>query len=170
VYALWGPAAEQDDRWTEIAQDRIAVMLSWAQVDTELLTMELEALAGASQVDTSLWEASLRGDEPLPTGQGFYTHSFRRTRIEDADQWLSLSEESWVTSEPYWENEVVGVWRDLEEEGGLVHFLRIAWYRDLQHWIDTRDITQEPISAEKWVIRSTLEVDGAQSSASLLER
>ena len=29
-----------------------------AQVDAELLTTELEALGGASEVDTSLWEAS----------------------------------------------------------------------------------------------------------------
>ena len=106
----------------------------------------------------------------MPTGQGFYTHSFARTLMEDADQWLSLSEESWVTSEPYWQNEVVGVWRDREEEDGLAHFLRIAWYRDLQHWIDSRDIFKEPISAEKWVIRATLEVDAAKSAASPLER
>lgn len=169
VYALWGPAAEQDARFSEISEDKIVVMLSWAQIDTELLTTELEALARASQVDTSIWEASLRGEEPLPTGQGFYTHSFNRTRLEDADQWLSLSEESWVTSEPYWKNEVIGVWRDLEVEDRLAHFLRIAWYRDLQHWIDSREFWLEPVSLNLWIERGLLEVDDAKSVASLLE-
>ena len=176
VYALWGPAAEQDEQFQfpEISEDKIVVMLSWVQVDTELLTMELEALAGASQVDTSLWEASLRGDEPLPTGQGFYIHRYNRYQTEDVDQVLSLTERSWVTWEPYWEAKAIAVWRDLQEEDGLAHLLRIAWYPDLQHWIDTRDALQEPVSAALFAERRLLEVDELDNrvgwSASLLER
>jgi hypothetical protein len=174
VYGLWGPAAEQHERFSEISADKILVMLSWVQVDTELLTTELEALAGASQVDTSLWEVALRGEEPLATGQGFYVHRFNRTLIEDADQWLSLSEQSWVTSEPFWKNEIVGAWRDLEEEDGLAHLLRIAWYRDLEHWIDSRDCLAEPVSCNLWIERGVLEVDVLDNdvgwSASLIER
>ena len=75
-----------------------------------------------------------------------------------------------MTSEPYWKNEVVGVWRDREEEDGLAHFVRVSWYRDLQHWIDSRQIFEEPISANLWVIRATLEVDDDRWSAGLLER
>ena len=174
VYALWGPAAEQDERFSEISEDKIVVMLSWAQVDAELLTTELEALAGASEVDTSLWEASLRGDEPLPTGEGFYIHRFNRYQTEDVDQVLSLTERAWVTWEPFWEAKPIAVWRDLEEEGGLAHLLRIAWYRDLQHWDDTRDAVREPDSALLFAQRRALEVVELDNrvgwSASLLER
>jgi hypothetical protein len=174
VYALWGPATEQDERFSEISEDKIVVMLSWAQVDAELLTTELEALAGASEVDTSLWEASLRGGEPLPTGEGFYIHRFNRYQTEDVDQVLSLSERAWVTWEPFWEAKAIAVWRDLEEEDGLAHLLRIAWYRDLQHWDDTRDGLREPDSAVLFLERRLLEVDVLDNrvgwSASLLER
>ena len=169
VYALWGPATEQDERFSEIAEDKIVVMLSWVQVDTELLAMELEALVGASQVDTSLWEASLRGDEPLPTGQGFYIHRFNRYRTEDVEEALSLSEQAWVTWEPTFGTEVVGVWRDLEEKDGLTRLLRIAWYSDLANWVETRDFARDPESFALFARRKALEVDDDGWSASLLE-
>jgi hypothetical protein len=170
VYALWGPAAEQDERFPEISEDKIVVMLSWAQVDTELLTMELEALANTSQVETSLWEASLRGDVPLSTGPGFYIHRFELYRTEDVDKALSLSESAWTTYEPEFGVQVAGVWRNLEEEDGLTWTVRIAWYEDLAHWEESRDFSRDPESFAKFVERAALREDEEGWSAGLLER
>ncbi len=41
---------------------------------------------------------------------------------------------------PTLEDEVIGVWRDLSESDGLTSLLRIAWYRDLAHWQETRRV------------------------------
>jgi hypothetical protein len=60
VYAIWGQAAESSDNFVEIAEDKVVVMLRWASIDTQLLATELESLPGASHVETSLFEVSLR--------------------------------------------------------------------------------------------------------------
>jgi hypothetical protein len=170
VYALWGPAPQQHERFAEIAQDKLVVMLSWAQIDAELLTVELEALAAASQVETTLWEAALRGDEPLP-GPGFFAHRFELYRTEDMDQVLSLTDGLWVTWEPYWGTKAVGVWRNPEEKDGLTLTFRIAWYEDLDHWEDTRNFSEEPESAAKlWERIILLQAADEGWSAGLLER
>ena len=170
VYALWGPAPQQDERFPEIAEDKVVVMLSWAQVDAEFLTMELEALVGANQVETSLWEASLRGAVPLSTGSGFYIHSFELYRTEDVDEALSLSESAWTTFEPEFGVQVAGVWRKLEEEDGLTWTVRIAWYEDLAHWEESRDFSRDPESFAKFVERAALQEDQESWSAGLVER
>jgi hypothetical protein len=170
VYALWGPAAEQDERFSEISEDKIVVMLSWAQVDAELLTAELEALTAASHVETTLWEAALRGDEPLPE-PGFFAHRFELYRTEDIEQVLSLTEGLWATWEPYWGTKAVGVWRNLEEKDELTLTFRIAWYEDLAHWEETRNFLEEPESAAKlWERINLLQAADEGWSAGLLER
>lgn len=170
VYALWGPAPQQDERFPEIAEDKIVVMLSWAQIDTELLAMELEALANASQVETSLWKAGLRGNEP-PPGPGFYIHRFEPYGTEDIDEVLSLSEQIWVTYEPAHGTKSVGTWLNLEEKDGVTLTVRIAWYEDLDHWFASRDFGKDPASQEKIFERTAL-LRGIPEgwSAGLLER
>ncbi len=104
-------------------------MLSWAQVDTELLAMELEWLADASAVETSLWEASLRGAVPLISGPGFYVHSFELYRTEHVDKVLSLSESAWSTFEPEFGVQVAGVWRNLQSATATIAGLRPRLHR-----------------------------------------
>ena len=170
VYALWGRAAEQREDFSEIAEDQVVVMLSWARIDTDLLADELESVAGASSVETSLYEASLRGDEPLSTGPGFYIHRFNRYGTEDVNEVLSLSEQAWVTWEPTFDAKAVGVWRDLQEEDGLTRLLRIAWYEDLEHWEETRDFERDLDSFVLFAQRAALQEDDEAWSAGLLER
>ena len=69
-----------------------------------------------------------------------------------------------MTWDPFWEAKAIGVWRDLEEEDGLAPLLRIAWYRDLQHWDDTRTASANrtrllPFSNAacwRWMCRTTI--------------
>jgi hypothetical protein len=171
VYAIWGHAAESSDNFVEIAQDKVVVMLRWTSVDTQLLATELESLPGASHVETSLFEVSLRAvGNVVSTGPGFYIHRFNRYNGDDADKVLSLSEQAWATWEPTFEAEAVGVWRDLNESDGLTRFLRIAWYRDLAHWQETREFAQDPDSLAFFLQRLQLQVDDESWSASLIER
>ena len=169
VYGLWAAAAEHDENFTEISDSRVVVMLAWAEVETELLAAEFGALADVSTVQTRLWEPSLRGDE-RPPGPGFYVHRFEQYPTEDLDEALSLSESAWVTSEPTFENLVVGVWQELEVNDGLVWTVRIAWYEDLNHWYDSRNFARDPESFLKFAQRALLQVDDEPWSASLLER
>lgn len=109
--------------------------------------MELEALADASQVETSLWKAGLRGDEP-PPGPGFYIHRFEPYGTEDIDEALSLSERIWATYEPAFGTKTVGTWLNLEEQDGVTLTVRITWYEDLDHWYESRDTERDPESRE----------------------
>ncbi len=80
-----------------------------------------------------------------------------------------MSEQAWVTWEPTFGTEVVGVWRDLEEKDGLTLLLRIAWYSDRANWVETRDFARDPESFALFVQRIAIEVDDDGWSASLLE-
>ncbi len=174
VFAIWNRASNTNNNLTEIAEDKLVVMLRWKEVKATTLSDELSAMDGVTNIATSMWEVSLRGsDDAIETGTGFYIHRFNRYLSENVDDALDLSEQAWVTSEPYWENQVVGVWRNLDavdESNGITQLLRIAWYRDWNHWQDTRDIYQEPESAEIFIQRFFLQIDDEGWSGNLQPR
>ena len=173
-YAIWGRASDSNNDFEDIAEDKLVVMLRWKKVKTMLLSDVLGEMTGVSNVTTSLWEAALRGGEgPIETGSGFYIHRFNRYLNEDVDEALSLSEQSWVTWEPYWGAETVGVWRELDQvdaSNGVTRLMRIAWYRDMEHWQETRQFWLEPESFELFIKRATLELDDESWSADILQR
>ena len=170
-YAIWSQASESNEVFEEIAEDKLVLMLRWKRVKTELLSNELEAMTGVSEVMTSLWEVSLRaGDGPLETGPGFYIHRFEKYLSADVDEVLSLSEQAWETWEPFWGGKVVGVWRDqdeVDESNGITRLMRITWYRDLEHWQETREAWLEPESFELLMERAALQLDGESWSADI---
>ena len=170
-YAIWSRASDSNNDFEQIAEDKLVVMLRWNKVKTVRLFEELEAMTGVSDVTTSLFELSLRGgDGSIETGTGFYIHRFERYLSEDVDEVLSLSEQAWVTWEPFWGGKVLGVWRDLEkvdESNGITRLMRIAWYRDYEHWQETREFWREPDSFELFLERLALRLDDESWSGSL---
>ena len=170
-YATWSRAADSDNVLEEIAEENLVVMLRWKEVNATRLAEELGAMTGVSNVTTTLWEVNLRGGEgPVETGAGFYIHRFNRYLSEDVDEVLYLSEQAWVTWEPFWNAETVGVWRDLNEvdkSNGITRLMRIAWYRDMEHWQETRQFWLEPESLNFFAERALLELDDESWSASL---
>lgn len=176
-YATWSWASDSNndfEEFEEIAEDKLVVMLRWKEVNAARLAEELGAMTGVSDVATSLWEASLRGDEdPIQTGTGFYIIRFNRYLSEDIDQVLSLTEQAWVTWEPFWGGIVPGVWRDLDEvdkSNGVTRLMRITWYRDKDHWLETRQAWLEPESFELFIERAALELDDDGWSGNLQPR
>jgi hypothetical protein len=170
-YGIWSWVPESSNEFDEIAEDKLVVMLRWGRVDTSLLADEFGAMSGVSDVTTSLWEVILRGGEgPIETGPGFYIHRFDRYLSEDIDQVLSLTEQAWVTWEPFWGGEVIGVWRDLDEvdeANGITRLMRMTWYRDLEHWQETREFLLEPDSFELMFQREVLGLERDAWSANL---
>lgn len=170
-YAIWSQASETGELFDEIAEDKLVVMLRWDEVKTIPLAEQLRTMTGVSDVITSLWEVSLRAEEgPIETGSGFYIHRFNRSLSENVNQVLSLSEQAWVTWEPFWGAETVGVWRDLDEvdsANGITRLMRIAWYRDMEHWLETREFLLEPESAQLFFERFALQLDDEGWSANL---
>ena len=170
-YAIWSRVSEPDNEFVEIAEDKLIVMLRWSKVNTTRLSERLWAMTGVSDVTTTLWELSVRGGEgPIETGAGFYIHRANRSLTEDVDEVLSLSEQAWVTWEPFWEAETVGVWRNLDEvdqANGITQLMRIAWYRDMEHWQETRQLGLEPESLYLFIDRLALQLDDENLSANL---
>jgi hypothetical protein len=170
-FAIWSRASDSGNDFEEIAEDKLVIMLRWKEVKTTRLADELGAMTGVSDVTTSLWEVSLRGgDGPIETGAGFYIHRFNRNLSEDVDQVLSLSEQAWLTWEPFWDAKTVGVWRDLDkvdESNGVTRLMRIAWYRDIEHWQATREFWREPDSLELFLERAALQLDDESWSANV---
>jgi hypothetical protein len=173
-YAIWSKAPDSSSTFAEIADDKLVVMLRWKKIETTRLAEELESMTGVSNVMTSLWEASLRGGEgPLEVDSGFYIHRFNRYLNDDTNHVLSLNEQAWVTWEPFWEAKVLGVWRELnavDESNGITRLVRIAWYRDMEHWQETREFWRDPDSFEIFVERAELQLDDDTWSAILQPR
>jgi hypothetical protein len=170
-YAIWSRASDSSNDFEEIAENKLVVMLRWEKINTTVLAEELGAMTNVSDVATSLWEVSLRGGEgPIETGPGFYIHRFNRYLSEDVDQVLSLSEQAWETWEPFWDAKALGVWRDLDEvdeSNGVTRLMRIAWYRDMEHWQETREFILDPDSFERFIERVALQLDDESWSANL---
>lgn len=170
-YAIWSRAPDPQNDFEEIAEDRLVVMLRWEDVKIQQLSDVLQGMSNVSEVSTTLWEVSLRGGEgPIQTGSGFYIHRFNRYLSEDVDEVLSLSEEAWVTWEPYWGAVVPGVWQELDpvdNVNGITRLMRIAWYRDMEHWMETRQFWKEPESFELFIERGALHLDDESWSADL---
>ena len=170
-YAIWSRVSESGNDFDEIAEDKLVVMLRWRKVLTRRLAEEFEAMTGVSDVTTTLWEVSLRAEEgPIETGTGFYIHRFETYLSADVDQVLSLSEQAWVTWEPFWDAKAVGVWRNLDEvdqSNGITQLMRIAWYRDMENWQETREFWLEPDSFLIFIERASLQLDQEGWSANL---
>ena len=168
-YAIWSRASDSNEDFEEIAEDKLVVMLRWNKVKAERLSEELEGMTGVSDVKTTLFEVSLRGgDGSIETGTGFYIHRFERYLSEDVDEVLSLSEQAWVTGEPFWDYKVLGVWRNLDkvdESNGITQLMRITWYRDYEHWKETREFWREPDSFELFIKRAALSLENESWSA-----
>jgi len=170
-YATWVRASDSNNNFDEIAKDKLVVMLRWKDAKTERLSEALDAMSDVSNVTTTLWELDLRGGEgPIETGAGFYIHRFNRSLSTDVEQVLSLSQQAWVTEEPFWGVKVVGVWRnqdEVDESNGLTQLMRIVWYQDMEHWQETRDFAREPNSLELFIQRAALLLDDESWSANL---
>ena len=170
-YAIWSRASDSSNDFKEIAENKLVVMLRWEKINTTVLAEELGSMTNVSDVATSLWEVSLRGGEgPIETGPGFYIHRFNRYLSEDVDQVLSLSELAWETWEPFWDAKAGGVWRDLDEvdeSNGVTRLMRIAWYRDMEHWQETRKFILDPDSFGLFIERAALQLDDESWSANL---
>lgn len=170
-YAIWSRPSEPNNDFEEIAEDKLVVMLRWKKVKTNRLSEELETMTGVSDVTTTLWELIVRGGEgPIETGTGFYIHRSNRSLSEDVDEVISLSEQAWITWEPFWKAKTVGVWRNLDEvdqSNGVTQLMRIAWYRDMEHWQETRQVGLEPNSLYLFIDRLALQLDDETWSANV---
>ena len=170
-YAIWSRVPELGNDFDEIAENKLVVMLRWRTVLPSRLAEELAAMTSVSNVTTTLWEVSVRaGEGPIETGTGFYIHRFETYLSADVDQVLSLSEQAWATWEPFWDAKAVGVWRNLDEvdqSNGITQLMRIAWYRDLEHWQETRQFLLDPDSFQVFIERAALQLDTEGWSANL---
>ncbi len=154
----------------KIAEDELVVMLRWRQVKVARLSEALEAITGVSDVTTSLWETSLRAEGPIETGDGFYIHRFNRYLSADIDQVVSLNDQIWETWEPFWGGQVLGLFHELDEvdqSNGITRLMRLIWYRDMEHWLETREIWREPDSMELIIERLAFRLDDEVSSGNL---
>jgi hypothetical protein len=170
-YAIWSRATDAGNDFERIAEDELVIMLRWESADTGALARELAAMEGVSEVSSSLWEAALRGGKgALDSGSGFYVLRLNRYLNEHVDKALALSQQAWTTWEPFWDAEVPGVWReldDVERSNGITRLMRIAWYRDREHWRKTRAFWLEPESLRLSVEQSALHLDDEGWSGSL---
>ena len=169
-YGIWTTVPGSSEHFEEIGEDKLVVMLRWNKAKTALLSETLEAINGVGGVTTSLWEITLRAEGPIETGDGFYLFRFNRFLSADIDEAVYLNERVWETWEPFWGGQVIGLFHELDEvdqANGVTRLMRLIWYRDLDHWLETRQAWLEPISWEFALQRIALQLDNEAWSGTL---
>ena len=165
TYAVWTPAAAPKDAPFEgLTPKQVVLMAAWpdGRVDAARLDSGLKSLDGITAVHTEVLESIyLAGGLSVPTGTGFYVHREELYRPSDVDEVVRLSREAWRTWEPAWGTRVVGLFRKRVASSETARLLRIAWYRDFEHWTETRQVSRDPESAKRFEARSKLELKGS---------
>ena len=175
-YAVWlptegldGDLASDRDRFGRgfagLGDAQVGLMLAWPEADlaVEALDDALSAVEGAAAVTTLTYDPLYLSDGlRVPTGRGFYVHREERYRPEDAAEAVRLSKAAWETWEPAWGTVVTGVFRERGEATDVARLLRVVWYRDFQHWVETRETGREPESLQFFRARRELQLDGSE--------
>ena len=165
IYAVWTPAvAPKDAPFAGLTPKQLVVMAAWlgGRVDSATIDSGLRSLAGVAAVRTDVLDAlHLPGGVSVSTGTGLYVHREELYRPSDVDAVVRLSREAWVTWEPAWGARVVGLFRKRDASSETARLLRIAWYRDFDHWSETRQFGKDPESAKRFQARSKLELKGS---------
>ena len=72
-----------------------------------------------------------------------------------------LSQEAWETWEPTFGTRITGLFRESPDSADVANLLRIAWYRSLEGWIESREFTRDPESLRRFVARGQLQLEGS---------
>lgn len=164
-FALWTPVTmPKGAPFDGLTSQQVVLMAAWpgGHVNTDRLNETLQSLEEVSAVRTDVLESIyLTDDLHIPTGQGFYVHREDFYRPRDVDEVVTLSREAWKTWEPAWNVRVVGLFRTRATSSEATRLLRIAWYRNFEHWTETRQAQKDPESARRFEARSKLELPGS---------
>ncbi len=174
-YSVWlppelpnGDLAREADRFGRgfagLVDAQVGFMLAWSEddLDVEALDDALSAVEGVAAVTTVTYDPLYLSDGlRVPTGRGFYVHREERYRPEDAAEAVRLSKAAWETWEPAWGTVVTGVFRERGAPADVARLLRIVWYRDFQHWVETREAGRVPEARQFFRARSELQLEGS---------
>ncbi len=172
-YAVWlppelpdGDLASEADRFGRgfagLRDEQLGFMLAWSEPDLDVQAVDdaLTSVEGVAAVTTLTYDPLYLSDGlRVSTRRGFYVHREERYRPEDAAEAVRLSKAAWETWEPAWGTVVTGVFRERGEPADVARLVRIVWYRDFQHWVETRE--GEPESRRFFRARSELQLEGS---------
>tara|TARA_B110000444_G_scaffold236569_1_gene248539 strand:+ start:5826 stop:6569 length:744 start_codon:yes stop_codon:yes gene_type:complete len=166
VYATWVAADKPSDApFAGLSSNQMGLMLAWsndALEQAEKFKMELQSIDNVSMVSSRLFKAVyLPAGLEVPTKSGFYIHREERYSLEDVNDAVRLSQEAWVTWEPYWKALVVGLFREIGSSTETVNLNRIAWYSSYEAWLETRNFTEDMESWTRFKERGSLRTPGS---------
>lgn len=172
LYGLWHPVELEDGtRFEGLLSNELILMVAWPPAvidrDSKLVDSSLRSLTEfVSSTETSIVEpVALPHGPVVRTGPGFYVLRTNRYKLDDVSRVVRLSEEAWVTFEPEFGAEVVGLFRESPDQRGMARMTRIGWYPSFEAWKKSREFTRDPESLKRFVERQKLTVDGVGVAA-----
>jgi hypothetical protein len=165
-FALWSPVDKPDDApFAGLDSNQVILMLAWDQPAADLVSSVetvLRSLSGVSSVSTRVYTPLYLTDGlNVPTDSGFYVHRDEFYKAENVDDVFRLSREAWVTFEPAFGVKVVGLFREIPEQGGVARLNRIFWYPDFAGWQNSRNFEIDPESQRRFQERRQYQVEGS---------
>ena len=175
LYAIWLPTEIPPDYETPkgkykgtfigLNDTQLGLMLAWPENDVRarLLDSALSKLDGVKSVITRTFVPIYLADGlRVSTGRGFYLHRFNRYRPKDVPEVVRLSREAWKTFDPKWGTRTIGLFREQLGSDDVAQLLRITFYPSSERWLETRDLTQEPHSRQRFIERLRLLLEGSR--------
>lgn len=165
-YATWVAADKPVDApFAGLSNNQMGLMLAWSDDNleqAEAFNDALQSLEGVTIVSSRLFEAVYLSDGlQVPTAEGFYVHREEKYSFDDVSEAVRLSQEAWVTWEPYWGALVIGLFREINSSADAVNLNRIAWYPSYAAWLNTRNFSEDIESSVRFTERRGLLVPGS---------
>ena len=164
-YSLWLPAGIPDSvPFAGLSETQLALMMAWPEQDVQISRLDstLRAIDGVTAVTSRAFiPIYLAEGLMVPTGAGFYVHREEQYREGDVAEAARLSQEAWETWEPTFGTRITGLFRESPDSADVANLLRIAWYRSLEGWIESRELTRDPESLRRFVARGQLQLEGS---------
>ena len=87
------------------------------------------------------------------------------TAVNNVNEVVSLSKEAWVTWEPHWGVNVIGLFREIGTTD-FVNLNRIVWYPSYDAWLETRN-NDDLESANRFRQRRSLRIPNSGSGIAI---
>jgi hypothetical protein len=152
LYSIWIPPAVPVNKLPDrgnftlgLAESQLGLMLAWPQdvLNMDDLDAAISVVKGVNAVQSLAYDpiylVQTKDGFGVPTGPGFYVQREAQYPAENVDEAVRLSEDAWKIYDPLYGTQVIGPFRERNENPKIVTLYRIVWYPDLATWNKTGD-------------------------------
>jgi hypothetical protein len=117
-------------------RDELTVITRWPHVPDDPTAVLIGDVADVRDAQGASFSPTLRplANAPTPSRQGNYAFRWFELKDDNWDEFLGLCEAAWPGFEAAYDSQVIGLWRAIDADDGLVRCLLLTRRPDLAMW------------------------------------